>query len=144
MLLKLFSGYNPKIKRTSLFLVFALLAVPLLAQTPGSAFEKQVKSGFDQNKAAVISVYFAERVQLELEDQSGTYSQQQAASMLDDFFRNHVSEAFTVIKSGKAARSEANFLIGELKSKSILYRVYLLSSELAGEVVVHSLSITKI
>ncbi len=144
MLLKILYSYPQKRMQTAILLVLAMLSSPIFAQTLGSVFEKQIKSGFDQNKAAVISAYFAERVQLELEDQSGTYSQQQAASMLEDFLRNHVAEEFNIIKSGKAARSEANFLIGELKSKTILFRVYMLSSELAGEVVVHSLSITKI
>lgn len=141
---KMLSICKSRLWQLSSLLLLLAWSFSVIAQSQSAVFETRLKEGFEQNKAGIITAFFSDRVQLELDNQSGTYSQQQAAALMDEFLKQQHVIKFNIIKSGKAARSEANFLIGELTTKETLYRVYVLSSEIADMVVVHSLSITKI
>jgi hypothetical protein len=80
--------------------------------------EKQDATGLARHMAAVIS--------LNIPDNKGITSKDQAKKKLADFFNTLSEPKFKMLESGKTTDKNASYLIGNLTSQSQSFRLYML------------------
>lgn len=102
----------------NIFLILALL----FGSTPISS---ELSQAFKTGNAQKISTYFGESVDLNIPENEGVYSKIQAKLILKTFFLKNKASDFKVVHNGDS-KNNTHYTIGNLKTNSGMYRVYLL------------------
>jgi len=80
---------------------------------------------FIQNDMQKLSSYFANTLDLTLEDEDGTYGKQQALVLIKDFFKTHKTKSF-IVKHKGSSNERTRYAVCELISNTTTYSVYIL------------------
>jgi len=115
--------------KSFLIVAFSLLTTFGMAQAPiGAKVNKALSNG---NASALKSMMMLE-VDLSLLDEEGMYPADQVVKMLERFFSSNPVVSFDVRHKG-TSKLDDHYRIGELKTKSGLYRVtYFLKNTPSG------------
>ncbi len=117
--------------------LFTLLFITLSMQ----AQIAQVSDALSKNDAEALSVYFANNVELEMDEKEGMYGKSQATIMVRDFFAKIKPATFTQKHKSEAANSK--FIIGNLNSKGQTWRVTVYFRKEGSTDLIHSFKIEK-
>lgn len=128
------------IKKISVLLVFVLgticFSTRASAQIPDEII-LSLKSGNAKN----LSKYFNDNVELVVLDNDNVYSKAQAQQIVGNFFERFHPEGFTVMHEG--GDEGPKYVIGNLITKNITFRVYFLLKKDKGKDYIHQLRIEK-
>lgn len=83
-----------------------------------------ILNAISDGNATALSNYFNTNVELVVGSINDVYSKQQAAVIMQDFFRKNKVTSFTVLHKG--TKESAAFSIGTMKTSLTTYRVYVL------------------
>ncbi len=115
-----------------------LCALPhVVAQS--SEVSSEIISALDKGDAAKLSAYLNANVELVVGNKNDVFSKQQATGIITDFFRTNKVSSFQLLhKENKEATS---FAIGEIKTNTGNYRVYVLTRKSGNQTVIQQLRI---
>jgi hypothetical protein len=120
--------------------VFVSLQAPVLqAQTD---VINQVKETIKAGSAKELSRYLNQMVDVTIEGAVQSYSKPQAEFVLRDFFKMHPPAEFSIIHQGSSKGGQP-FAIGQYKSGSDTYRVFMKIKSLGNQQLVHEISFVK-
>jgi hypothetical protein len=105
-------------------LVFALCStIGACAQSNGVLDELSL--ALESGNAQKVGTYFKDKVMLGIQDEQDTYKSAMAKQKLGSFFRQYPPKKFNTLHRG-AAREDARYVIGKLKTDEKAFRTYLL------------------
>lgn len=121
------------------FVLAGLQSVPVSAQ---GDIISQVKETIKAGSAKELSKYLNQTVDVTLNDGPQSYSKAQAEFVFRDFFKQHPPAEFTLIHQGTSKGGQI-FGIGQYKSGSETYRVYMKIKAANNQQLVHEISFAK-
>ena len=122
------------------FLVASVQSVKTFAQVD---VIDQVKETIKAGSAKELSKYLNQTVDVTLEEGSvKSYSKAQAEFVFRDFFKQHPPAEFSIIHQGSSKGGQP-YTIGQFKSGSETYRVFMKIKTVNGQQLVHEISFAK-
>ena len=115
-----------------------LSALPnVVAQS--SEVSSEIISALDKGDAGKLSAYLNTNVELVVGNKNDVFSKQQASGIITDFFRTNKVSSFQLLHKGN--KEATSFAIGEIKTNTGNYRVYVLTRKLGNQTVIQQLRI---
>lgn len=108
----------------NLLFVFLLAAIPAIAGQGNPSLEI-ISTALNSGDVETLSKYFADQVEISIQDKEQVYSKARAAEVLRNFFDNSKPRAFVQVHKGTSRESNDQYCIGNLSAASGNYRVYL-------------------
>jgi hypothetical protein len=102
----------------------------------------QVKETIKAGSAKELSKYLNQTVDVTLEGTVQSYSKAQAEFVFRDFFKQHPPTEFSIIHQGSSKGGQP-FAIGQFKSGSETYRVFMKIKAINSQQLVHEISFAK-
>lgn len=102
-----------------------ILTFPILGFFGGEANLSGITNAIQKGDVTTLSTYFDQSVELEVLDKAAQCSPRQAKQMIDSFFQQHQPKAFSQVHQGKSAANQTTYCIGNLKTQSENFRVYI-------------------
>ena len=102
----------------------------------------QVKETIKAGSAKELSRFLNSTVDVTLDDGAQSYSKAQAEFVFRDFFKQHPPGEFNIIHQG-TSKGGQTFGIGQYKSGSETYRVYMKIKSVDSHQLVHEISFAK-
>jgi hypothetical protein len=102
----------------------------------------QVKETIKAGSAKELSRFLNSTVDVTLDDGAQSYSKAQAEFVFRDFFKQHPPGEFSIIHQG-TSKGGQTFGIGQYKSGSETYRVYMKIKAVENQQLVHEISFAK-
>ncbi|MEJ7643237.1 MAG: DUF4783 domain-containing protein [Chryseolinea sp.] len=102
----------------------------------------QVKETIKAGSAKELSRFLNETIDVTLNDGPQSYSKTQAEFVFRDFFKQHPPEEFNIIHQG-TSKGGQTFGIGQYKSGTETYRVYMKIKAADNQQLVHEISFAK-
>lgn len=122
-------------------LVFFLLLGSFGAKAQNDAIG-QVKETIKAGSAKELSKYLNQTVDVTIEGNVQSYSKAQAEFVFRDFFKQHAPVEFNIIHQGSSKGGQP-FAIGQYKSGTDVYRVFMKIKTIGGQQLVHEISFVK-
>lgn len=104
----------------------------LLLFTPAIAFANQGNPSLDAISIALgagdaegLSKYFADNVEISIQDKEQTYNKTKATEVIRNFFGSNQPKSFTQVHKGTSRENSDQYCIGNLTGTAGNYRVYL-------------------
>ena len=133
----------PEIKKIfiTFSLIFGIVTFPVFckAQIPD-----EIILSLNSGNAKTLSKYFNDNVELVILDNDNVYSKAQAQQIVGNFFSRYIpveDNAFKIIHDGGG--EGAQYVIGNLKTQNVTFRVYFLLKKDKGKDYIHQLRIEK-
>jgi hypothetical protein len=124
------------------FFVLVLLAgIHTVLRAQGDVIN-QVKETIKAGSAKELSRFLNATVDVTLDDGAQSYSKAQAEFVFRDFFKQHPPGEFNIIHQG-TSKGGQTFGIGQYKSGSETYRVYMKIKAVDNQQLVHEISFAK-
>jgi Domain of unknown function (DUF4783) len=123
-------------------IVFVLAGLQSVLVTAQGDIISQVKETIKAGSAKELSKYLNQTVDVTLNDGPQSYSKAQAEFVFRDFFKQHPPAEFTLIHQGTSKGGQI-FGIGQYKSGSETYRVYMKIKAANNQQLVHEISFAK-
>lgn len=101
-----------------------------------------VKESIKAGSAKEVAKYLSQSVDINLDGSQQNYSKAQAEFVLRDFFKTHAPSDFTIIHQG-SSKSGQPFAIGQYKSNSENYRVFVKIKVVDNQQLIHEISFSK-
>ena len=125
----------------------ALFIITALSLTVFSAFGQtdvivQIKETLKAGSAKELSTYLNATVDVTIDGNLQNYSKAQAEFVFRDFFKQHPPGEFNIIHQG-TSKGGQTFGIGQYKSGSETYRVYMKIKAVDNQQLVHEISFAK-
>ncbi len=117
-----------------------LTGVRAFSQTDGII--DQVKESIKAGSAKELSKYFNQAVDVTIEGKPENFSKAQAEFVLRDFFKAHPPSEFNIIHQGSSKGGQP-FAIGQYKSGSETYRVWMKIKTTGKEQLIQEISFVK-
>ena len=115
-----------------------LCALPnVVAQS--SEVSSEIISALDKGDAGKLSAYLNTNVELVVGNKNDVFSKQQASGIITDFFRTNKVSSFQLLHKGN--KEATSFAIGEIKTNTGNYRVYVLTRKSGNQTVIQQLRI---
>ena len=115
-----------------------LCALPhVVAQS--SEVSSEIISALDKGDAGKLSAYLNTNVELVVGNKNDVFSKQQATGIITDFFRTNKVSSFQLLHKGN--KEATSFAIGEIKTNTGNYRVYVLTRKSGNQTVIQQLRI---
>jgi Domain of unknown function (DUF4783) len=129
-----------KLNRYLLLLIFVFSGLQgLFAQADVISLVKEtIKAG----SAKELSRFLNQTVDVTLEDGAQSYSKAQAEFVFRDFFKQHPPTEFSIIHQG-TSKGGQTFGIGQYKTGTETYRVYMKIKSVENQQLVHEISFAK-
>lgn len=102
----------------------------------------QVKETIKAGSAKELLRFLSQTVDVTLDDGPKSYSKAQAEFVFRDFFKQHPPVEFSIIHQG-TSKGGQTFGIGQYKSGSETYRVYMKVKTIDNQQLVHEISFAK-
>lgn len=115
-----------------------LCALPHVA-AQSSEVPPEIISALDKGDAAKLSAYLNANVELVVGNKNDVFSKQQATGIITDFFRTNKVSSFQLLHKGN--KEATSFAIGEIKTNTGNYRVYVLTRKSGNQTVIQQLRI---
>jgi hypothetical protein len=113
-------------KTIKLFLLFfILICASSIASAQNTEVPSNILTALDEGNATALSAYLNANVELVIGNQNDVFSKQQATGIIADFFRKNKVSSFELLHKGN--KDAASFAIGNLKTSTGKYRVYVLT-----------------
>ena len=126
-------------KSAFVIFLFAGLLISSFAVT-GQVPEKIILS-LKSGNAKTLSEYFNQNVELVVPDSDNVYSKAQAQQIVGNFFSIYTPVSFSILHQG--GKEGAKYVIGNLGTKTGIFRVYFLLKQNEGKDYIHQLRIEK-
>jgi hypothetical protein len=126
---------------TALFIT-TLLSLQLFAAFGQSDVISQVKETIKAGSAKELSKYLYQAVDVTIDGNLQSYSKAQAEFVFRDFFKQHPPVEFSIIHQGSSKGGQP-FAIGQYKSGSETYRVFMKIKSANNEQLLHEISFSK-
>ena len=123
-------------------LVFLLAGTHTTVLRAQSDVINQVKETIKAGSAKELSRFLNTTVDVTLDDGAQSYSKAQAEFVFRDFFKQHPPGEFNIIHQG-TSKGGQTFGIGQYKSGSETYRVYMKIKAVDSQQLVHEISFAK-
>ncbi len=134
------------IMKTSRVISLIILCVALLpgvrAFSQAEGIIDQVKESIKAGSAKELSKYFNQAVDVTIEGKPENFSKAQAEFVLRDFFKAHPPSEFNIIHQGSSKGGQP-FAIGQYKSNSETYRVWMKIKTTSNEQLIQEISFVK-
>lgn len=98
-----------------LFLLTSIIDLPNL---------DSITTALSNGDVEVLSSYFDESVEISVEDEEDVYDQAAAKTILANFFTAHKPSKFDQVHTGTSKGQDSVYCIGNLKTATKSYRVY--------------------
>ncbi len=118
-------------------LISSMLLIPLKGQTVPDGLIEALKKGH----AGEMAEYFHQSLEMTILEKDHMASKNQAARIMESFFKDHPPTGFTV--SFEGAKEESKYAIGSLTTKEATFRVNLFFLNMEGRLLIYYLSIEK-
>jgi hypothetical protein len=102
----------------------------------------QVKETIKAGSAKELANYLNQTVDVTIDGKVQTYSKAQAEFVFRDFFKQHQPVEFNIIHQGSSKGGQP-FSIGQYKSGTEVYRVFMKIKTVNGDQLVHEISFVK-
>lgn len=123
-----------------LFVFFVLLAS---TQVFGQGdIVNDVKETIKAGSAKELVRFFNQNVDIELNGKKETYSKAQSEIILRDFFKANAPSDFNILHKGQSPSGQP-FAIGQYKSGSSLYRIFMKIKTVENQQLIHEISFSK-
>jgi len=107
-------------------LLFSLLFAPMIAfadqGTPGL---EAISNALNTGDVATLSKYFADNVEISIQDKEQIYPKAQAVEVVKAFFESNKTKSFSQVHKGTSRENSDQYCIGNLSASTGNYRVYL-------------------
>jgi hypothetical protein len=123
-------------------IVFALLNLQMFAVFAQTDVINQVKETIQAGSAKELSKYLNQTVDVTIEGKVQSYSKTQAEFVFRDFFKQHQPAEFSIIHQGSSKGGQP-FAIGQYKSGSDTYRVFMKMKAINNQQLLHEISFSK-
>ena len=118
--------------------IFSIISICLTAK---SQITDEIIQCLKTGNSKSLSQYFNQNVELVVLENDNVYSKAQAQQIVSTFFSSHVPESFSVLHDVR--KEGAKYVIGNLKTKNGIFRVYFLLKQTEGKDYIHQLRIEK-
>lgn len=85
----------------------------------------EIKEAIGSGSVTKLSSYFDENIEITLFGKRGVYSKSQAVQLLNNFFQDFQAAGFRQVHEGTSKGGDSQFCIGNLKTQSKTFRVYI-------------------
>lgn len=109
-------------------LIFFLFLTPALAfgnNLQGTPVLEAISTALSAGDVAGLSKYFADNVEISIQDKEQVYPKAKATEVLKSFFDANKPKAFAQIHKGQSRENSDQYCIGNLTASAGNYRVYL-------------------
>lgn len=109
-------------------LIFLLLLTPTIAfsnNTQGNPGLEAISTALSTGDVEALSKYFADNVEISIQDKEQLYPKAKAAEVLKSFFESNKPKAFAQVHKGQSRENSDQYCIGNLTATAGNYRVYL-------------------
>lgn len=131
-----------KVNRYLLLIVFVFSSFQSLVLFAQADVISQVKETIKAGSAKELSRFLNQTVDVTLNDGPKSYSKAQAEFVFRDFFKQHPPQEFNIIHQG-TSKGGQTFGIGQYKSGTETYRVYMKIKAVDNQQLVHEISFAK-
>ena len=128
--------------RFKALLVFSILTLQVFGVFAQNDIIDQIKETIKAGSAKELSKYLNQTVDVTIEGKVQSYSKPQAEFVFRDFFNQHPAAEFSIIHKG-SSRGGQPFAIGQYKSGSDVYRVFMKIKSLNNQQLLHEISFSK-
>ncbi len=128
--------------RNRVLMLLILCAGAFNAFSQASDVIDQVKEAIKTGSAKEVSKYLNQTVDVTIEGKVENYSKAQAEFVLRDFFKAHAPNEFNIIHQGSSKGGQP-FAIGQYKSGSDIYRVWMKIKTVDKEQLIQEISFVK-
>lgn len=126
--------------KTKLILITAIIVMAMpFVSAQSTDVPADILSALNSGDAGKLSAYLNSNVELVVGNKNDVYSKQQAAGIISDFFKQNRVSSFQLLHKGN--KDAAGFAIGELKTSTGTYRVYILTRRVGNQPVIQQLRI---
>ena len=129
-------------KRSLAFVITCFLALQMFGSYAQSDVIGQVKETIKAGSAKELSKYLYQTVDVTIEGNLQNYSKAQAEFVFRDFFKQHPPNDFSIIHQGSSKGGQP-FAIGQYKSGSDTYRVFMKIKSTNNLQQLHEISFSK-
>ena len=109
-------------------LIFLLLLIPSIAfanNIQGNPALEAISAALGIGDVDALSKYFADNVEISIQDKEQVYSKARAGEVLKGFFEANKPKAFAQVHKGHSRENSDQYCIGNLTASAGTYRVYL-------------------
>lgn len=109
-------------------LIFLLLLTPSIAfanTIQGNPALEAISAALGLGDVDALSKYFADNVEISIQDKEQVYSKVKAGEVLKGFFETNKPKAFAQVHKGQSRENSDQYCIGNLTATAGTYRVYL-------------------
>ena len=129
-------------KRSIAFLITCFLSLQMFGVFGQVDVIGQVKETIKAGSAKELSKYLYQTVDVTIEGNLQNYSRAQAEFVFRDFFKQHPPNEFSIIHQGSSKGGQP-FAIGQYKSGSDTYRVFMKIKSTNNLQLLHEISFSK-
>lgn len=127
-------------KTIKFLLINALMILSVsFVSAQSSEITSEIISALNNGDAAKLSSYLNTNVELVIGAKNDVFSKQQATGIITDFFKANKVSSFQLLHKGN--KEAASFAIGEIKTNTGSFRVYLLTRKSGQQTVIQQLRI---
>jgi hypothetical protein len=123
------------------FICFILFSSFLKVSAQGDVIS-QVKETIKAGSAKELSKFLNQTIDVTINDKVESYSKAQAEFVFRDFFKQHPPAEFNIIHQGSSKGGQP-FAIGQYKSATDTYRVFMKIKVVSNQQLVHEISFVK-
>jgi hypothetical protein len=123
-------------------LIFTVLSLQMFVSYAQSDVISQVKETLKAGSAKELSKFLSPTVDVTFDGKVQSYSKAQAEFVFRDFFRQHPPSEFSIIHQGSSKGGQP-FAIGQYKSGSETYRVFMKIKVTNNQQLLHEISFSK-
>ncbi|MFN0214476.1 MAG: DUF4783 domain-containing protein [Saprospiraceae bacterium] len=109
-------------------LIFILLLTPSIAfanNIQGNPALEAISAALGAGDVDGLSKYFADNVEISIQDKEQVYSKAKAAEVLKGFFETSKPRSFAQVHKGQSRENSDQYCIGNLSASAGTFRVYL-------------------
>lgn len=128
--------------RLKAFIVFGLLTLQVFVSHGQGDVIYQVKETIKAGSSKELSKYLFQTVDVTIDGKVQSYSKAQAEFVFRDFFRQHPPSEFNIIHQGSSKGGQP-FAIGQYKSGSETYRVFMKIKSVNNLQLLHEISFSR-
>jgi hypothetical protein len=128
--------------RLKVLLVCSFLTLQVFGVFGQSEVIDQIKETIKAGSAKELSKYLNQTVDVTIDGKVQSYSKPQAEFVFRDFFKQHPPAEFSIIHQG-SSRGGQPFAIGQYKSESDVYRVFMKIKSVGNQQLLQEITFTK-
>lgn len=129
-------------KRFFALFISSLLSLQMFVALGQTDVIDQVKETIKAGSAKELSKFLYQTVEVTIEGNLQSYSKAQAEFVFRDFFKQHPPSEFSIVHQGSSKKGQP-YAIGQYKSGSDTYRVFMKIKSISDQQLLHEISFSK-